>query len=78
MFAFEHDPDARQVQYLKEDFKTLGLLPNIAENANTILDDNIYYIAKSRRKQTFGLESLEEKEGYWREINKVKKSKDTN
>ena len=73
MFAFEADPNARMVQHLKEYFKTQGRLPHFAENANAILDINIYNIAKSRRKQIFGLESLEENEGYAREIDDVER-----
>ena len=72
VFAFEADPNARMVQHLKEYFKTQGRLPNFAENANAILDINIYNIAKSRRKQIFGLESLEEHERYMREVHEVK------
>ena len=71
VFAFEADPNARMMQLLKEGFKKQGRLPKFVENANAILDINIYNIATSRRKPIFGLEKLEENEEYAREIDKV-------
>ena len=72
MFAFEIDENLLLMKRIKEGFKTHSLLPTIIENPNAILDVNIYNIAKSRRKQIFGLESLEEHERYMREVHEVK------
>ena len=76
VFAFEADPNARMMQHLKESFKSHGRLPNFKENANAILDINIYNIAKSRRKQISGLEKLEDNEKYAREIDRAEQAAD--